>query len=199
MAVTNSIFIDDLEIPKSNHPNIKKLKNACNDHTDHGNKVWNSSLVLIDAIKDLNIRFHDNNLVLDLGCGWGVLSSYLALNGANVVGVDKDPNVEPYFKCVADINNVSTLFLCDDFFKKDFEIDNDYFIACDVCFWKKHIKQWKKFIKRVVKDGKQLLMCDPGRESFWELLKICDVPHIVERHYISKPRKTDSYIVIFGE
>ena len=51
MAVTNSIFIDDLEIPKSNHPNIKKLKNACNDHTDHGNKVWNSSLVLIDAIK----------------------------------------------------------------------------------------------------------------------------------------------------
>ena len=74
-----------------------------------------------------------------------------------------------------------------------------YFIACDVCFWKKHIKQWKKFIKRVVKDGKQLLMCDPGRESFWELLKICDVPHIVERHYISKPRKTDSYIVIFGE
>jgi predicted nicotinamide N-methyase len=91
------------------------------------------------------------------------------------------------------------LFLCDDFFKKDFEIDYDYFIACDVCFWKKHIKQWKKFIKRVVKDGKQLLMCDPGRESFWELLRICDVPHIVERHYISKPRKTDSYIVIFGE
>jgi SAM-dependent methyltransferase len=180
VVVTNSIFIDDLEIPKSNHPNIKKLKNACNDHTDHGNKVWSSSLVLIDAIKDLNIRFHDNNLVLDLGCGWGVLSSYLALNGANVVGVDKDPNVEPYFKCVADINNVSTLFLCDDFFKKDFE-------------------QWKKFIKRVVKDGKQLLMCDPGRESFWELLRICDVPHIVERHYISKPRKTDSYIVIFGE
>ena len=137
--------------------------------------------------------------VLDLGCGWGVLSSYLAMQGANVVGVDIDKKVKPYFEFISQLNDVYPKFINDDIFSKDFNIDYDYFIACDVCFYKKHTKDWAKFIKRITSENKQLLMSDPGRDPFWELLKICDVPHIVERYHVKEPRKADSYLVIFGE
>ena len=199
MAVTNSIFIDDLEIPTSKHPEVRKLKKKYNNHSIHGYKIWNSSLVLIDALKKLNLKFSEDNLILDLGCGWGVLSSYLAMQGANVVGVDIDKKVKPYFEFISQLNDVYPKFINDDIFSKDFNIDYDYFIACDVCFYKKHTKDWAKFIKRITSENKQLLMSDPGRDPFWELLKICDVPHIVERYHVKEPRKADSYLVILGE
>ena len=42
-------------------------------------------------------------------------------------------------------------------------------------------------------------MSDPGRDPFWKLLEVCDVPHVLERYYVKKPRKTDAYLVIFGD
>jgi predicted nicotinamide N-methyase len=72
------------------------------------------------------------------------------------------------------------------------------YIACDVCFWRHQIDQWLELIDKLVANKKQLIMCDPGRQSFWELLDYCQVPHFIERKFIKEPRKTDSYITVFG-
>jgi predicted nicotinamide N-methyase len=199
VAVTNSIFIDDLEIPTSKHPEIRKLKKKYSEHTNHGYKVWNSSIVLIDALKDLNLNYRQDDLIADLGCGWGIVTSYLSKHGANVVGIDIDKKVKPYFEFTTKLNDVYPKFISEDIFSKDFNNDYDLFIACDVCFYARHTKNWLKFIRTIVADGKQLLMSDPGRDPFWDLVKTCEVPHVIERHYVTKPRKTDSYLVIFGE
>jgi len=199
VAVTNSIFIDDLEIPTSKHPEIRKLKKKYNDHDNHGYKVWNSSLVLIDALKKLDLQFKENELIADLGCGWGVLTSYFAKQNANVVGIDSDKKVKPYFDFTTKLNNVYPKFVNDDIFSKDFDFNYDLFIACDVCFHDKYTNSWAKFIRQIIKNKKQLLMSDPGRDPFWKLLEVCDVPHVVERYYVKKPRKTDAYLVIFGD
>jgi hypothetical protein len=42
-------------------------------------------------------------------------------------------------------------------------------------------------------------MCDPGRESFWNLLDNCNAPYQIINQKINKPRKVDAYITIFGE
>ena len=195
---TSSIFIDDLEIPTSSHPEIKKLKRKYKGHSYNGNRVWNSTLVLIDIIKSINILIQKNSTVLDIGTGWGVLSSYLSKQGADVTGVDIDEKVKPFFNFVTNLNNVNPKFINKDIFSKDFDLNYDYYIACDVCFRKEHSANWVSLINKIVKQNKKLLMCDPGRKEFWNMIAACDVPHVMNRHYINKPREGDSFVVIFG-
>ena len=66
MAATSSVEIKGIQIPTSKHPEVIKLKKSNNVHSMHGNKVWNSSLVLIDALNQYDIV---NTKVADLGCG----------------------------------------------------------------------------------------------------------------------------------
>tara|TARA_Y100001973_G_C5130924_1_gene297735 strand:+ start:396 stop:983 length:588 start_codon:yes stop_codon:yes gene_type:complete len=191
----NNIQIKGIDIPTSAHPEIKKLKKKYNVHSLHGNKVWNSTFVLIDLLDQCSFL---NENVADLGCGWGVLSSYLQKKGASVTGYDADKTVKPYFDLVSKLMDVNPKFKNIDIFSKDLPMSHDVYIACDVCFWEGQIDNWITLIEEIVYQDKQLIMCDPGRESFWDLLKKCQVPHIIERKFINEPRKTDAYIVMFG-
>ena len=89
---TSSIFIDDLEIPTSSHPEFKKLKRKYKGHSYNGNRVWNSTLVLIDIIKSINIQIQKNSTVLDIGTGSGFkLLKYF--NNYDTIGMDLTPTV----------------------------------------------------------------------------------------------------------
>jgi|TARA_R100000084_G_C4655405_1_gene152523 predicted nicotinamide N-methyase len=195
VAATSSVEIKGIQIPTSKHPEVIKLKKSNNVHSMHGNKVWNSSLVLIDALNQYDIV---NTKVADLGCGWGALSCYLQKQGAKVTGYDSDISVKPYFELMSKLMDVNPKFVHKDIFDEDLPMTFDSYVACDVCFWDKHIEHWITLIEELAYNNKQLLMCDPGRETFWKLLENCQVPHTVQRQFIKKPRETDSYIVIFG-
>ena len=65
-------------------------------------------MVLIDIIKSINIQIQKNSTVLDIGTGWGVLSSYLSKQGADVTGVDIDEKVKPFFNFVTIYQNIWT-------------------------------------------------------------------------------------------
>jgi predicted RNA methylase len=67
------LYFEGIKIPISTDKEIKKIKKELNGHAMHGNKVWNSTFVLIDVLKSIDIK---DNKILDLGCGWGVLTSY---------------------------------------------------------------------------------------------------------------------------
>tara|TARA_Y100001973_G_C5163798_1_gene314958 strand:+ start:770 stop:1372 length:603 start_codon:yes stop_codon:yes gene_type:complete len=200
-VATNSLWVKNVEIPTSSHPEIKKLKRKTKVHNLHGNKIWDSSMVIIESLDEMDII---NNKILDLGCGWGALTHYLQSKGAYAVGMDADKNVKPYFDLMSSLMNVKPKFILQDIFSKPLRLDFDTYIAVDVCFWNIHTDLWINLIKYLNNNDKQLIMVDPGRESFWELLdKISDGKHDVCFHYqrlhINKPKKTDAYIVIFGE
>jgi len=191
----NSLDIKGIEIPTSKHPEIKKLKRQYNVHSLHGNKVWNSTFVLLDYLDKYNFY---NASIADLGCGWGVLSSYMQKQGSEVTGYDADESVKPYFDLVAKLMETKPRFKNIDIFSNDLPMHHDIYIACDVCFWEGQIDSWITLIEELAYQDKVLIMCDPGRESFWELLKSCQVPYIIERKFIQEPKKTDAYIVMFG-
>ncbi len=196
MGTKANIVFGDIEIPTSSHPEIKKLKSKKNVHQLHGNKVWNATLVTIDVLEELDVL---KGRVADLGCGWGVLSHYMQKKGCDVTGFDLDTNIEPYFNLMSKLMDVTPEFSNTDIFSKNLPLDYDIYIACDVCFWEEHVLEWVRLIDILTKAGKTLIMVDPGRSSFWSLLSMSPCPYDIERRFIKEPRKTDAYIVMFGE
>ena len=192
---TNIVF-GDIEIPTSQHPEIKKLKRKNNVHHMHGNKVWNSTLVTMDTFEELDSI---KGRIADLGCGWGVLTHYMQKKGGDVTGFDLDEGVKPYFDLMSKLMGVKPKFKNIDIFSDDLPLDYDVYIACDVCFWEVHTDKWVSLIKKLYDADKVLTMIDPGRQSFWSLLQNSPCEYMVERRYIEKPRKTDAFIAMFGD
>ena len=118
MAATKAnIYFKGVEIPTSSHPEIKKLKKKSNVHYMHGNKVWNSTLILMDLFSDMS--FEDQKIA-DLGCGWGALSCFLTKKGADITGIDSDLNVKPYFDLMCKLMDVDTKFCVQNIFYEFF-------------------------------------------------------------------------------
>jgi predicted nicotinamide N-methyase len=190
------LYFQGIKIPSSTDKEIKKIKRELNSHVMHGNKVWNSTFVLMDVLNPIDIK---GNRVLDLGCGWGVLTSFLAKKGAVAHGMDADASVEPFFNWVAKKSKAKPKFILGNIFSDDLPLDYDQYVVSDVCFWDDHVSLWKKLIERLNSKGKKILMSDPGRESFWRLLDEINIEYNIERVHLVEPKKIDSYIVIFGE
>ena len=193
--MATSLKIHNIEIPTSQHPEVRKLKRKNNVHTMHGNKVWNSSIVFMDAFKDVDFSKYK---IADLGCGWGPLSCYFAKQGAEVTGFDNDISVKPYFDLLCKITETKPKFQQHDIFQDDLPLDYDFYVACDMCFWNKHIDLWHDVIYRILDNNKSLFIVDPGRQSFWKMLNTIKTTYHLERRFIEEPKKTDAYIAIFG-
>lgn len=152
---------------QSRHPYIRKLKRF---HTPsvHGNKQWASSWLLMDYFKHHPLP--KKARVMEIGCGWGLTGIYCAKkHGAIVTGVDTDPEVFPYLRLHADINKVDIATLHQRFNKlKENDLHNiDVVIGADICFWDKMVYPLKRFIRRALRAGVQLVMiADPGRSPF---------------------------------
>ncbi|MCG8312575.1 MAG: class I SAM-dependent methyltransferase [Pseudomonadales bacterium] len=184
---------------KSTHPEIKKLKRKNEAPSIHGNKIWDSSFVLMDFLR----RFPpgDDLVAMDIGCGWGVLSCYLAKEfGAGVIGLDADEAVKPYYEYHAQENDVDIHFSVGTMqsVKKNALLEVDMIVGADICFWPELGKDWKKLIKRALDSGvEQIYLADPGRSPFWDLVKHCEKKYggQVWSHDIKKPFKSDKYIL----
>ncbi|MCG8668987.1 MAG: methyltransferase domain-containing protein [Pseudomonadales bacterium] len=184
---------------KSTHPDIKKLRRQNEAPSIHGNKIWDSSYVLMDFLRRWPPG--DDLTIMDIGCGWGVLSSYLAKQfDANVIGLDADEAVQPYFDYHAQENNVDLAFSVGTMksIKKSALSDIDVLVGADICFWPELGSDWKKLIKRALDAGvEQIYIADPGRSPFWDLVKHCEKKFDgqVWSHDIKKPFESEKYIL----
>ena len=156
----------------SQHPEIRRLKRQ-NTPTNHGNKFWTSSWLLIDYFKRRGLS--EGSRVMEVGCGWGLAGIYCAKRyGAVVTGVDIDQDVFPFSRLHAKINKVDISFL-----KKGFDglrgrhlKDIDVLIGSDICFWDNMTDSLKRLIMRAQRAGvKLVLISDPVRSPFEELCK----------------------------
>jgi len=154
----------------SQHPEIRKLKRL-NAPSVHGNRLWKSTWLLMDYLHRRGLP--EDVRVMEVGCGWGLLGIYCAKEyGARVISVDVDPEVLPYLKLHAKVNEVDITTM-----RKDFDglrtkhlQEVDVLMGADVCFWDNLVKSLKNLILRALRAKvKQVLISDPGRPPFEEV------------------------------
>jgi predicted nicotinamide N-methyase len=156
----------------SRHPEIRKLKRY-NTPSFHGNRFWKSSWLLMDYFK--KNRLAKGAQVLEIGCGWGLASIYLAkYHGAKVTGVDIDPAVLPFFDLHCQYNgvNISRIEIGYEHLTEEILSHVDILIGSDICFWDQMKDNLEALITRAMKAGvKKVVIADPVRDPFKELCK----------------------------
>ena len=168
-----------ITMPRSSHPMIRKVKREGNYPSIHGNKLWKSTCLIMDYLKQNPPEYA--NTVIDVGCGWGASGIWCAKKlGSEVTSMDADPDVFPFLDVAAELNGVETTQLVSRFEKLTTRqlSQFDMLIAADICFWDELVDPVFKMVNRAVKAGvKHILIADPERPTFHEMAERC-----VERH-----------------
>lgn len=178
---------------------IKKLKKELNPSV-HGDKHWDSSYVLMDYFTHNPLK--KKSRVLDVGCGWGPTSIFLANAGHTVTGLDVDDQVFPFLDVQAALNDVSVKTrqgAMASMKKTDLE-KYDVIVGGDICFWDELTDEWFAMLKRAASAGvKKLVLADPGRQPFLDLVDKCFDRWDCDMHtwYCLEPKKfTGSLLIV---
>jgi len=180
----------NIKIPTSTDKEIRKIKRKHEAPTLHGNKVWDSTLLMMDFLSRYNLSKHES--ALDIGCGWGVLMTYMQRQGMDVVGIEKDTNVQPFVEAVAKMNKQSL----DVFYEDYLDIPNHgwkhphLITGCDICYWEEHIDNLLNMVKHATGT---ILIADQGRDTFWKLCK--KVNGNIHDMTIKTPKKVHGYVL----
>lgn len=189
-----------LVVLKPAHPLIRKLKRELPTPCIHGDKVWNSSWLLMDEL-----RRHPpaaGATLMDLGCGWGPLGIYAARRlDQRVIAVDADDGVFPYVQLHADLNRVTIETRQRRFERlgaRDLQ-GVSTLAGADICFWEELTPVLFNLIRRALKAGVQrILIADPGRDPFYALAERCEkaFPTRVVERKTSTPVKAIADLLI---
>jgi predicted nicotinamide N-methyase len=183
------------------HKEVMKLRKE-SAPTEHGHKVWPTTWLLIDYLKNsCNLR---DKRVLDLACGWGLPGIFCAKTGkAKVTWVDIDEKVFPFLEILCSENRVKPNFKALDINSIGYSIlrDIDIIIASDICFCDTLIDPIRRLINRAKKAKVQdIYISDPGRWPFEELADLFIKKKNVELldREISAPVSTHGKILKIG-
>lgn len=177
-AVTEHRFRGVL-MPTASHPAIRQQRRLGANPEIHGNKLWKSSLLLIDYLH--HEPTPQPKSVIDVGCGWGIAGIWCAKTlGAAVTSVDADSNVFPYLAVTAKLNGVSTESRVGRFERlstRDLSA-YDTLIAADICFWDELVNPVANMVNRAINAGvSRIIIADPERPTFHAMAERC-----VDRH-----------------
>ncbi|UTA47278.1 methyltransferase domain-containing protein [Simiduia sp. 21SJ11W-1] len=157
-----------LTLYTSAHKDIRKLRRAQGVAELHGNKLWKSSLVLMDYLRECPIE--PGSRVLELGCGWGTSSVFCAKTfNAEVVALDADESVFPFVDLHAARNGVSVSTYCERFENLTEEDLSgfDVIIGADICFWDEMVEPLEQVLDlALAAEVGRIVLTDPGRPTF---------------------------------
>lgn len=164
-----------LTILKNGHPDIRKIRKVSGAPEIHGNKMWKSTLLLMDYLKEFPPP--KKAKVLDIGCGWGLAGIYCAKQfKANVTSLDADDTVFPYLLHHAEINEVEVKpWKCryEDVRKTDLR-EFDLVVGADICFWDSMVKPLYNLVKRAHQvERTRVVITDPGRPTYQAVAEKC--------------------------
>ena len=171
--IKDEILSHGIRLLLPNHKNIQKLRKEPSP-TDHGHKVWPTTWMLIDYLK--NNKVAEKKRVLDMACGWGLPGIFCArVCESSVTWIDGDEKVYPFLKAQADKNGIKPNFIHMDLNRVGHRIlkDIDVVIASDICFCDTLIDPIRRFINRAKKAKvKEIYISDPGRWPFEDLAEL---------------------------
>lgn len=194
--------VRDLKILTRKHPAIKALMTEQDAPEIHGDKVWFSSYLIMDFLED-NLPAAGSN-VLEIGCGWGILSLWCAKRfDAKVLATDADKHVFPFLKLHATENEVKVKTKVSKYEKLSSELlaKQDLVVGGDICFWDELVEPLYQTIKRAMDSGvKTVIIADPGRSTFLELAERCkqDFRAFLVSYAIIDPSEYDGYLLIIS-
>jgi len=166
-------------MPTASHPAIRRVRRQGTYPTIHGNKLWKSTVLIMDYLKK-NPPKHART-VIDVGCGWGASGIWCAKQlGSDVTSMDADPDVFPFLDVAAVLNGVATSPLVSRFERLTTRqlAEFDMLIGADICFWDELVDPVFNMVNRALKAGvKQIVIADPRRPTFSEM-----AARAVERH-----------------
>jgi predicted nicotinamide N-methyase len=183
---------------KNNSAAIKALNKQLNPNA-HGDRLWDSAYLLMDYFTQHPLK--KKNQILDIGCGWGPASIFMAKQSHKVTGLDIDNQVFEYLNLQAELNQVKIKTIqrnMDKLSKK--ELTNyDIIMGADICFWPELTQSWLSLLKRAQKAGvKKAVLADPGRTTFLALIDECDKYWNFEMKtwYCLEPKKFEGSLLI---
>ncbi len=188
-----------VDLMMGSHPEVRRLKRELGDFSTHGNKVWRSSLLLMDYLKKHPLPKRAK--AMEVGCGWGPASIFLAKQfECRVTAVDLDPVVFHFLQAQAELNGVTVETLKSRFEKISSQrlASYQYLIGSDICFWDEMVDPLFNLIRRAKRAGvKTVYIADPGRTSFLQLAERCEqeLGGSSEYHAISRPVRGTGYIL----
>ena len=190
-----------LRILTGAHASVRALRRAGYVAEIHGNKLWNSSFLLMEYLKKRPLPA--GTRVLEIGCGWGLLSIFCAKRfGAVAHGIDADANVLPYMQLHAELNGVEVTSEKKTFAQLTTKMlaDYDLVVGGDICFWDDLNRDLFNLIRRAQKAGVGTVMiADPCRPPFTALAERCEatLPNAERRTlHLSRPVKASGQILI---
>ncbi|MEE2891356.1 MAG: methyltransferase domain-containing protein [Pseudomonadota bacterium] len=190
-----------LRILTGAHASVRALRRAGHVAEIHGNKLWNSSFLLMEHLKKHPLPA--GTRVLEIGCGWGLLSIFCAKRfGAVAHGIDADANVQPYMHLHAELNGVEVTSEKKTFAQLTTKMlaDYDLVVGGDICFWDDLNRDLFNLIRRARKAGVGTVMiADPCRPPFTALAERCEatLPNTERRTvHLSRPVKASGQILI---
>ena len=194
----NSRQLMGLRVLKNNHKLIRRLRAEHGYPSHHGNKVWNSSMVLMDYLRQKPPRRRCQ--VLEVGCGWAIAAIYCAKRWrCQVSGLDIDKSVLPFAQLHAEINKTAI-----DTHAKSFQRASgaflqsfDLVIGADICFWDDMSRPLYNLVKRASGAGARVVLADPGRAPFMALAEraVASLNGELQAHAIVDPLQTSSWVL----
>lgn len=173
-TAANSRSLFGVTVLKNNHRDVRRLRRAAGLATHHGNKVWNSSLILMDYLSEFPLK--KRLRVLEIGCGWGVASIFCAKRfESSVTGLDIDAGIFPFMQHHAELNGVAADNCCGSYqsitsaYLKGF----DLMIGADICFWDELSRPLFNLVRRAHRAGTRTILADPGRPPFTQMAERC--------------------------
>lgn len=158
------------------HPEIRRRYRAGKRPSEFGNKVWPTSLVLLDYLHARPFELKGLR-ALEIGCGWGLLGVYLAKEfGCDVTCTDLDPHVLPIVDMHAELNGVSvrTRRAAFDELTPTFLEGFDVVVGAEVCYSDEVAQALIRLMDRAFAAGvRQVILADPGRPGFTDFHAHC--------------------------
>lgn len=165
-----------LLIPQKNDPHLKQLMSESEAPEIHGDKVWDSSFLIMDYLRHHPLPATPIS-VMEAGCGWGLLGIYCAkVWDAQVTCIDADKHVFPFLDFHAALNGVTVETKVTRYEKLNKKIlaNHDTVLGSDICFWDELTPALFKMIQTAMSANvRQVIIADPGRSPFHKLAKKC--------------------------
>ncbi|WP_053981113.1 class I SAM-dependent methyltransferase [Marinagarivorans algicola] len=196
MATSRQIF--DLTILNHRHRDMRALRRTHGLPSHHGNKLWRSSVLLMDYLQEFPIS--QGARVLEVGCGWGLAGIYSAkVFDAQVTCSDLDASVLPFADHHAFINQV-TITTLQKGYQKFTGADLAHFdvlMGGDICFWDEQASLVYNLVRRAQKNGVRTIIADPGRTPYAEMaLRACDkLGAMCDPWFVPHPHNARGYIL----
>jgi 2-polyprenyl-3-methyl-5-hydroxy-6-metoxy-1,4-benzoquinol methylase len=126
---------------------------------------------LTEALKSLDI--HDNDYVLDMGCGSGLIASFIAKNeNVKVLAVDANEKAISFAKSKFKMSNLEfRCVLLDELYLQEDSIDKIIFLEVIEHLSENQSDNIFNFFYQLLKTGGKLVISTPNRKSLWPFIE----------------------------